>query len=102
MYPPFDLSIGQNGSLGFEGDTGAGWVNLFTNGDQAKVGGWFHVAWVYDAKDSATFYVNGREAGSSKMDRPLASNDQPLIIGRSPCAAPSWQIWTRSASTRLH
>ncbi|MHB0999200.1 MAG: LamG domain-containing protein [Armatimonadota bacterium] len=81
---PFDLSIGQNGSLGFEGDTGGGWINLFTDGGQVKTGDWFHLAWVYNANDAVRFYVNGKDVGSSKVNRPLAANDQSLIIGKSP------------------
>ncbi len=81
---PFSLSIGQNGELGFEGNNGQDWENLFTGPNTVPKAQWFHMAFVYHAGNEARFYVNGKQVGARKMSRALASNDQDFVLGADP------------------
>ena len=81
---PFSLSIGKEGQMGFEGNNGQGWDNLFTGPNVVPKGQWFHLAFVYEAGNEARFYVNGKQVGARKVSRALASNDQDFVLGADP------------------
>lgn len=81
---PFTLSLGKNGELGFEGNNGQGWDNLFTGPNTAPKGQWFHMAFVYQAGGEAKFFVDGKQVAAKKMSRALASNDQDFVLGSDP------------------
>ena len=81
---PFDFTLGRNGELGFEGNTGAGWDNVFSGPNAVPVGRWTQVGFSYQAGGELLLFVDGKIVARKKVARALASNDQGLFIGRSP------------------
>ena len=81
---PFDFSLGQNGELGFEGNNGAGWDNLFSGPNVVPLGHWTQVGFSYKAGGQLALYVDGKSVAQKNVGRALAANDQGLVIGRSP------------------
>ncbi len=81
---PFDLSLGHEGQIGFEGYDGAEWTPLFSGPSAVPLKEWSHIAFTYQAGGRATFYINGKSVAERDATRALAANDQALVLGADP------------------
>lgn len=83
---------GQNPSRGYGLGTSGTAVRFTTFGKTdydtipgfAVPGVWTHVAVVFDTKNAATFYINGREAQRIAGEHPADVSDTSMCLGRCP------------------